>query len=110
MVVGLSGGVDSAVAALRLLEQGYGVTGLLLDIPYARSPLREAQQVADSLGIPLLRADVTEAFAREVVRYFIAEYAAGRTPNPCVRCNPAVKFAALTEAAEPMTSASTTSG
>jgi len=92
--------VDSAVAALRLLEQGYEVVGLLLDIPYARSPLREAQQVADALGIPLLHADVAEAFAREVVGYFIDEYAAGRTPNPCVRCNPAVKFAALTEAAD----------
>ncbi|OFW63355.1 MAG: tRNA 2-thiouridine(34) synthase MnmA, partial [Actinobacteria bacterium RBG_13_63_9] len=110
-MVGLSGGVDSSVAAMLLKDEGYQVTGVTLqlwsDPNSAGGPtgsfsdaVERAAMVARHLGIPHLVVDAGETFVREVVEYFIAEYALGRTPNPCVKCNAAVKFALLVETAQ----------
>jgi tRNA-specific 2-thiouridylase len=90
---GLSGGVDSAVSAALLLERGLHVEGLTIKVPGAKP--NGAADVAKKLGIKLTEVDVSEAFTRYVAAPFKAEYAAGRTPNPCILCNPNVKFAAL---------------
>lgn len=92
-VVGLSGGVDSAVTAALLLERGLRVKGLTIKVPGAKP--NGAAAVAKKLGIELTEVDVSEAFERYVAGPFKAEYAAGRTPNPCILCNPNVKFATL---------------
>ena len=98
VVLGLSGGVDSAVAARLLLEDGYTVYGHWLDIGLGGR--EEAAAVAASLGIPFSAGDIREALAREVMTPFRADYLAGRTPLPCARCNPTVKFPALFRRAE----------
>ena len=95
IVLGLSGGVDSAVAATLLQRQGFAVTGLYLDIGLGGSGKEDAAAVADRLGIPLEVADIRAELEREVCAPFAADYQAGRTPLPCARCNPAVKFPAL---------------
>jgi tRNA-specific 2-thiouridylase len=98
----LSGGVDSAVAAALLLHQGYQVTGLHLrmvdgePLPPAGefpSPPADVRGVAEALGIPLVHLDLRRQFSRVVIRPFVETYAQGRTPNPCVGCNPDLKFA-----------------
>lgn len=110
VVVGLSGGVDSSVAAARLLDAGHEVTAVHLAMARPRAgagprgcavpgALADAEAVADALGVPLEVWDFGERFAAEVVDHFAREYAAGRTPNPCLRCNERVKFAALLERA-----------
>lgn len=101
----ISGGVDSAVAALLLRQQGYeviGVTMLLaeegrggLASGEVRHPLRDAQRVAAELGIPHYTVDFREQMEQEVISDFCAQYARGRTPNPCVRCNERLKFRLL---------------
>nr|WP_181448014.1 tRNA 2-thiouridine(34) synthase MnmA [Dissulfurirhabdus thermomarina] len=99
----MSGGVDSAVAAWRLLEAGRRVEGFhlrLADTPAARASREAARAVAARLGIPLHESDLTERFAREVIDPFVAAYRSGRTPNPCVLCNPRIKVAAGLEAAD----------
>ena len=98
VVLGLSGGVDSAVAARLLLEAGYTVYGHWLDIGLGGR--EEAAAVADSLGIPFSTGDIREDLEREVMAPFRADYLAGRTPLPCARCNPTVKFPALFRRAE----------
>ena len=98
VVLGLSGGVDSAVAARLLLEDGYTVYGHWLDIGLGGR--EEAAAVAASLGIPFSTGDIREELAREVMTPFRADYLAGRTPLPCARCNPTVKFPALFRRAE----------
>lgn len=98
VVLGLSGGVDSAVAAARLRDQGYAVHGLFLEVGLGGE--RDAQRVADSLGIPLYIAHRAEELENHVCAYFAREYCAGRTPNPCVMCNPNVKFKALIDYAD----------
>lgn len=97
--VGLSGGVDSAVAALRLQKQGYKVVGVFIKVwhpEFLRCNWEEerldAMRVAAHLGIPFLTCDAVDAYKQGVADYFIAEYLAGRTPNPDVMCNQAVKF------------------
>ncbi len=105
VIVGLSGGVDSAVAAALLQRQGYDVIGVTLETWHAKSTAPvpaatdRAQAVADHLGVPLVRRDVRQAFYDRVIRPFADTYAAGRTPNPCVLCNPTLKFATLVEEA-----------
>ena len=94
IVLGLSGGVDSAVAA-RLLQERYDVTGLYLDIGLGGTGAADAAAVAERLGIPFETADIRAELEREVCAPFAADYRAGRTPLPCARCNPAVKFPAL---------------
>lgn len=100
VVLGLSGGVDSGVAAELLVRQGYSVCGALLRIPGADCPREDALAVAQAADIPLFELDVGEAFERIVLRNFAREYAGARTPNPCIVCNPGVKFAALCELAD----------
>ena len=101
IAVALSGGVDSAVTALLLREEGFLPHGVSLrmhgDGP---DPTVPAAAVAEALCIPFTAVDVRETFARAVTREFLLEYAAGRTPNPCVTCNRTVKFPALADAAD----------
>jgi tRNA-specific 2-thiouridylase len=105
----MSGGVDSAVAALLLLEQGHDVVGATLRLGIAKLHGRqccgeeaaiEARRVAGELGIQHVTVDVADIFAAEVVEPFADAYARGLTPNPCVVCNERVKFAALIERAD----------
>jgi tRNA-uridine 2-sulfurtransferase len=103
----MSGGVDSSVAAALLVEQGYDVVGVTLRIvpdPDTASVFetccslehaQDAARVAERLGFPHMVLNYLERFEEEVIADFIAEYRAGRTPNPCVRCNALIKFGAL---------------
>lgn len=97
IVLGVSGGVDSAAAAALLMREGYAVTAVWLDTGCG-SP-DGARSVASQLGIPLVTVDARAMMERNVIGPFAREYCAGRTPNPCVVCNPAVKFRLLFEAA-----------
>ncbi|MBO9578192.1 MAG: tRNA 2-thiouridine(34) synthase MnmA [Microbacteriaceae bacterium] len=112
VLVAMSGGVDSSVAAARAVEAGHEVVGVHLALSRHRATLREgsrgcctvedamdARRVADRLGIPFYVWDFSERFASTVVQDFVDEYAAGRTPNPCLRCNEEIKFAALLDRA-----------
>lgn len=111
-MVALSGGVDSATAAALLVEQGYRVVGVTMRLYDAHgSPasaggrccgprdIEDARRVAAHLGIPFYVADYADAFREAVIDDFVAEYVAGRTPNPCARCNERIKFAPLIERA-----------
>ena len=102
VVLGLSGGVDSAVAARLLLEQGYQVVGLYLDIGPEGKGAEDAAAVARRLSIPFERRDIRPQLEQEVCAPFAAAYRAGRTPLPCAVCNPRVKFPALLAAAQQM--------
>ncbi len=104
VIVGLSGGVDSAVAALRLKEAGWQVEGLFMknweeddEEGYcaAAEDLADARQVADALGIPLHTVNFAGEYWDRVFEHFLAEYRAGRTPNPDVLCNREIKFRAF---------------
>jgi tRNA-specific 2-thiouridylase len=98
IAVGMSGGVDSSVAALLLREQGHQVVGLTLFMRdratrcVGLEDVQRARKVAEKLGIEHHIVDARQAFEQLVVRHFADEYAAGRTPSPCVRCNPLIKF------------------
>ena len=99
-LIALSGGVDSAVAAILMQEQGYELTGVTLRLwPKSRccdeKDIEDAADVCARLDIPYTVLDYREAFRRQVVDVFVAEYQAGRTPNPCARCNQFLKFDAL---------------
>ena len=108
----MSGGVDSATAAARAVEAGHEVTGVHLALSANPSSYRtgargcctledarDARRAADVIGIPFYVWDMAERFHRDVVEDFVAEYAAGRTPNPCLRCNEKIKFAAVLDRA-----------
>ena len=96
IVVGLSGGVDSAVAAYLLKEQGAIVTGMtMMHCDGMEEAILDAKRIADYLNIEHVICDERLRFKREVLEYFAGEYSAGRTPNPCVKCNRCVKWAAL---------------
>jgi tRNA-uridine 2-sulfurtransferase len=112
VIAAMSGGVDSAVAAARAVDAGHDVTGVHLAL--SRNPRSyrsgargccsiedagDARRAADVLGIPFYVWDMSEEFADEVVDDFVAEYTAGRTPNPCLRCNEKIKFAAVLDRA-----------
>jgi tRNA-specific 2-thiouridylase len=96
-VIALSGGVDSAVAAVILRRQGWGLHGVHLRLTSWSSGEDWVRTLTQRLDIPLQVLDLQEEFAREVLDYFVSEYAQGRTPNPCVRCNAAIKFGRLWE-------------
>ena len=112
VLAAMSGGVDSAVAAARAAEAGHDVTGIHLAL--SRNPKsyrsgargcctiedsNDARRAADVIGIPFYVWDLSERFHEDVVEDFMDEYAAGRTPNPCLRCNEKIKFAAVLERA-----------
>ena len=108
----MSGGVDSAVAAARAVDAGHDVVGVHLALSRPGGTLRagsrgcctiedamDARRAADRLGIPFYVWDFSERFRDDVIEDFVAEYSAGRTPNPCMRCNEKIKFAAVLEKA-----------
>ncbi|MBX3078794.1 MAG: tRNA 2-thiouridine(34) synthase MnmA [Cryobacterium sp.] len=112
VLAAMSGGVDSAVAAARAVDAGHDVVGVHLALSRMPGTLRtgsrgcctiedsmDAQRVANLIGIPYYVWDFSERFKLDVVDDFVAEYSAGRTPNPCLRCNEKIKFAALMEKA-----------
>ena len=112
VLAAMSGGVDSAVAAARAAEAGHEVTGVHLALSANPKSFRtgargcctiedshDARRAADVIGIPFYVWDLAERFREDVVDDFVAEYAAGRTPNPCLRCNEKIKFAALLDKA-----------
>ncbi len=112
IVVAMSGGVDSSVVAAMLADQGHEVIGITLNVWQkgmvdtrlhaccSLSATHDARRVADRIGIPHYSLNFREVFAREVMARFVAAYAGGRTPNPCVDCNQFVKFAAFLERAQ----------
>tara|TARA_R110002111_G_scaffold43425_5_gene79331 strand:+ start:1612 stop:2697 length:1086 start_codon:yes stop_codon:yes gene_type:complete len=104
IIIGMSGGVDSSVAALKLLEQGHQVTGLFMknwdeddgsEYCTAKEDFADAQQVCDKLGIPLKTVNFAAEYWDNVFEDFLNEYAAGRTPNPDILCNREIKFKAF---------------
>ncbi len=104
VIVGMSGGVDSSVSALLLIQQGYQVEGLFMknweeddgtDYCTAREDLADAQAVCDKLGIKLHKANFAAEYWDNVFEHFLAEYKAGRTPNPDILCNREIKFKAF---------------
>jgi tRNA-specific 2-thiouridylase len=102
--VGLSGGVDSSVAALRLQKQGYVVVGVFIKVWHPdfmvcnwEAERLDAMRAAAHLDIPFLTCDAEDAYKQKVADYFIAEYTAGRTPNPDILCNQSVKFGCFYE-------------
>lgn len=100
IVLGLSGGVDSAVAAHLLMEE-YTVIGVYLSIgPEGADGERDAKRVAGELGIGFQSVDISEALEKHVKAPFAEEYLSGRTPLPCARCNPLVKFPTLLAVAD----------
>ncbi|GAB3083641.1 tRNA 2-thiouridine(34) synthase MnmA [Isoptericola nanjingensis] len=112
MLAAMSGGVDSAVAAALAVEAGHDVVGVHMALSRNRDQFRtgsrgccsiedagDARRAADVLGIPYYVWDLSETFEQTVVADFLREYSAGRTPNPCVRCNEHIKFEALLDKA-----------
>lgn len=104
VMLGMSGGVDSSVAAMLLLEEGYEVTGVTMKLRpdegcRSLDDVADARRVAAQLGIPHHVLNFTDLFAEKVMDYFVAAYQAGETPNPCIACNRHVKFGALLQKA-----------
>lgn len=96
IAVAMSGGVDSSLTAALLKEQGHEVVGITMDLSdRSAGAVADARKMADFLDIPHYVADFRAIFQAKVIDYFLAEYASGRTPNPCVACNPNVKFGGL---------------
>ena len=105
--VGVSGGVDSSVAALRLMQEGYTVVGVFIKVwqpPFLKCDWEaerlDAMRVCATLGIPFLTCDASERYKTDVVDYLVREYREGRTPNPDVMCNKHVKFGAFLDFAD----------
>src|ERR1051326_3842516 len=112
VLAAMSGGVDSATAAARAVDAGHDVTGVHLALSATPSSYRtgargcctledarDARRAADVIGIPFYVWDMAERFHASVGDDFVAEYARGRTPNPCLRCNEKIKFAAVLDRA-----------
>ncbi|MCW2653918.1 MAG: tRNA (5-methylaminomethyl-2-thiouridylate)-methyltransferase [Mycobacterium sp.] len=108
VLAAMSGGVDSSVAAARMVDAGHDVVGVHLALSSAPGTLRtgsrgccskedagDARRVADVLGIPFYVWDFADKFTEDVIDDFVSAYARGHTPNPCVRCNERIKFSAL---------------
>lgn len=113
VVVAMSGGVDSSVAAALLVREGYDVIGMMMRLwsEPGRGPnaplnrcctpdqMADARRVADQLNIPFYVVDVKDYFRRTIVQFFIDEHARGRTPNPCIECNREIRFSYLLDRA-----------
>lgn len=97
VAVAFSGGVDSALAAHLLREQGFEVLAVHLRLTAATEGAQRAAQLAQALGLPFVEVDLRPGFEAWVVRQFVQSYARGLTPNPCVRCNAVIKFGVLWE-------------
>lgn len=119
VAIALSGGVDSSVAAALLLEAGRDVFGVTMRLGLAEVAGRPccgeeevalARRVCAQLGIPHVVLDIAEEFREQVVEPFCADYAAGRTPNPCVRCNERIKFGAFAERVRALGATTLTTG
>ncbi|MDU7254197.1 MAG: tRNA 2-thiouridine(34) synthase MnmA, partial [Clostridium sp.] len=115
VLVGMSGGVDSSVAAYLLKEQGYEVIGVTMQIWQddeefiekeggccSLSAVADARRVANKIGIPFYVMNFKDAFKRNVIDYFVDEYMEGRTPNPCIACNKFIKFSSFLDKAMDM--------
>lgn len=104
-LVQMSGGVDSTVAAAKLVDEGYEVIGVTF-APYEPREITccfsetDAKAVCDKLGIRHIYLDLKELFQRKIIDYFLSEYMQGRTPNPCTKCNPEIKFGRILELAD----------
>ena len=99
VAVGISGGVDSSVAAWLLKKEGHDVVGIWMNLFGDNSLSKDAERVADYLEIPFYKVDLQTEYNEIVVSYIKAEYALGKTPNPCVMCNRGVKFGLLIDKA-----------
>lgn len=96
IIMGMSGGVDSSVAAAILVEKGYEVIGVFINNDYnSIQAIKDAKKVSENLGIELNVIDCHNEFKKKIIDYFIDEYLEGRTPNPCVICNRHIKFEIL---------------
>ncbi len=115
LIAAMSGGVDSAVAAARAVEAGHDVIGVHLALSKNPQKYRsgargcctvedshDARRAADVIGIPFYIWDLAEEFHKGVVENFLSEYASGKTPNPCLRCNEKIKFEAVLDRAQAM--------
>lgn len=114
ILIAMSGGVDSSVAALLLKDQGYDCHGVTMklfspcelfpegELPPISKEIEDARHAAEQLGIPFSVCDLCEDFRREVMEYFVRTYEEGGTPNPCVACNRHIKFGSLLEEARRM--------
>jgi tRNA-specific 2-thiouridylase len=117
VAVGMSGGVDSSVAALLLKEAGYDVAGITMSIwgkdkpeievkknacygPDEKHDIAEAEKICGQIGIPLYILDCSDQYEKTVLTYFRDEYVAARTPNPCIVCNHKIKFGVLPDSAK----------
>lgn len=101
IVLGLSGGVDSTTAALLLKKQGFEVIGYFFDVMGNNEEgAKAAKDLADRMEIPLIIENVSTEFEEKIIGNFCSEYCSGRTPNPCVICNPMIKFRRLLETAD----------
>jgi len=99
-LIAMSGGVDSTVAAMLVLQEGYDCSGAIMKLhPSAKDAEPDARVSAETLGIPFYSLDLSEDFEKEVIARFITDYQQGRTPNPCVECNKRIKFGKLLEKA-----------
>lgn len=96
VAIALSGGIDSALTAYLLKNEGHNLLGLHADFGYKdQSDQTRLKRITDFLQIPLIIISLKEDFQKQVVDYFVSEYGQGRTPNPCVLCNPSIKFGLL---------------
>ena len=105
VLLGMSGGTDSSVTAMRLLEAGYeviGVTFRFYELNGSTEYLEDARNLAERLGIRHITYDAREIFARQIIEYFVQEYLAGRTPVPCTLCNNYLKWPLLAKIADEM--------
>ena len=105
VLLGMSGGTDSSVAAMRLLEAGYEVIGgtfRFYELNGSTEYLEDARNLAERLGIRHITYDAREIFARQIIEYFVQEYLAGRTPVPCTLCNNYLKWPLLAKIADEM--------
>jgi len=101
VVIGLSGGIDSAVSALLLKEQNYtliGMTGVFTEVGSEKFQIERVRSVCEKLGIELIEREMRETFKETIVDYFVGEYKMGRTPSPCIVCNRRIKFPLLENA------------